>query len=78
MTTLTHDAVAVALATHDDRLIADVLATGATAEEFAEARTWLENDEAPMNAGERLAGGRVAQVIDLIEAWEADCREDDR
>ena len=78
MTTLTRDDVAAALATEDDRLIADVLATGATAEEFAEARTWLENDEAPINAGAPLAGGRVAQVIDLVEAWEAARRGDDQ
>jgi hypothetical protein len=48
VTTLTHDQIAAALGTTDDRLISDILATGATAEEFAKARSWLENDEAPI------------------------------
>lgn len=77
MTVLTHDQVAAALATTDDRLIADILATGASAEEFAQARVWLENDEAPINAGEALASGPAAQILELIEAAEAARRQDE-
>jgi hypothetical protein len=76
MTDLTHDDISAGLGTADDRLIADILATGATAEEFARARAWLENDEAPINAGEALPSGTVAQVIDLIETAEAARREE--
>lgn len=77
MTVLTYDDVSTALGTTDDRLIADILATGATAEEFAQARVWLENDEAPINAGEALASGPAAQIIGLIEAAEVAGRQDD-
>jgi hypothetical protein len=78
MTVLTHDDVAAALGPVEDRLIADILATGATAEEFALARAWLENDEARINAGEALASGPVARVMELVEAAEAAQRQDDR
>jgi len=77
MTALTYDQVSAALHTADDRLIADIMATGASAEEFAQARLWLENDEAPMNAGEAMASGPVAQIIELIEAAETAGRQDD-
>ena len=77
MTVLTYDQVSAALGTSDDRLIADILTTGATAEEFAQARVWLENDEAPINAGEALASGPAARIIELIEAAEVAGRQDD-
>ena len=70
MTTLTRDEVVGALGSIDDNLVADILATGASAEEFARARAWLVNDEAPINAGDPLASGRVARLMELIEAAE--------
>ena len=76
MTALTHDQIAATLGTRDDRLIADILATGATAEEFAQARSWLDNDEAPINAGEPLASGVVARIIELVEAADAEWQEE--
>jgi len=75
---LTYDDVARALGVADDRLIADILATGATAEEFAHALAWLENDEARVNAGDAWASGAAARVIGLIEAAESAARQDDR
>ena len=78
MTVLTHDEVTAVLGAADDRLVADILATGATTEEFARARLWLENDEAPINAGEALADSREARIIGLIEAAETAARGDDR
>jgi len=54
----------------DDAAIADIIATGATAEELAEAHAWLENDEALMNAGKHLPSGRVARLLGVIAAKE--------
>jgi hypothetical protein len=56
----------------DDDLVARILATGATREELAEAYAWLSNDEAPMNSGQPLASGRVAELIGLLEESEED------
>lgn len=77
MTVLTHDEVARALRTEDERLIADILATGASAEEFDHARTWLANEEAQINEGEALVSGPVARLMELMEAAEAARRQDD-
>jgi hypothetical protein len=65
---LTREEVVAALGSVDDHLVTEILATEASAEEFALARAWLANDEAPMNAGEPLASGRVARLIELMEA----------
>lgn len=70
MTKLTRMEVVAALGSVDDATIAEILATGATSEEFAQAEAWLVNDEAPINAGDPLASGRVARLIDLLEAAE--------
>ncbi len=72
MSKLTREEVVAALGSVDDHLIAEILATEASAEEFALARTWLANDEAPMNAGESVASGRVARLIELMEAADED------
>ncbi len=68
MAVLTRDDVTAVLGPVDDHLIAAVLATGATRDEFAMAEAWYGNDEAPMNAGDRLASGRVGQILDLLQA----------
>jgi hypothetical protein len=68
MSKLTRDEVVAAVGSVDDHLVAEILATGASAEEFALACAWLANDEAPMNTGEPLASGRVARLIELLEA----------
>jgi hypothetical protein len=49
-------------------VIAKIIATGATADELAEAHGWLANDEPLMNAGRPLPSGRVARVVDIIDA----------
>jgi hypothetical protein len=52
----------------DDDVVAEVIATGATPEELAEAHAWLANDEPLMNAGRPLPSGRVARVVDIVAA----------
>jgi hypothetical protein len=56
----------------DETLLADILATGASAQELAEAWAWVSADEALVNAGRALPSGRVAQLIDLLEPDEGD------
>jgi hypothetical protein len=41
MADLTRDEVVAALGSIDDNLVAEILATGASAEEFIQARAWL-------------------------------------
>jgi hypothetical protein len=59
MTRVTRDDVINAVGVVDDVTIAQIIGTGASAEELAEAKAWLSNDEPLMNAGKPLAKGRV-------------------
>lgn len=77
MSMLTRDEIVAALGRVEDHLITEILATGATDEEFAQARSWLANDEAPMNSGAPLASGRVARLIELLDPPEEDWPDDD-
>lgn len=77
MAALTRDDVLKALGSADDVLVEEILDTGVTREEFERARAWLANDEAPMNRGEHLADARVARVIALIEAADADMADEE-
>lgn len=58
----------------DDVTLSEILKTGATAAELAEARLWLENDEALLNEGRSPTSSRVKQVIALLKADEEDTR----
>ena len=75
MSRLTRDDVAKAVARADDVTIAQIIATGATADELAEAQAWIVNDEPLMNAGKPLASGRVRELIDILA--ELDSSEED-
>ncbi|HEY6705516.1 MAG TPA: hypothetical protein VI010_15580 [Xanthobacteraceae bacterium] len=68
MTSLTRKDIAALFGDLDDVEVADIIATGATAEELAEAHAWLVNDEPLLNAGRPLPGGRVARLVDILAA----------
>jgi hypothetical protein len=72
MSTLTHEDVRVVLGPIDDSLVAEIVATGASREELAEAYAWVTNDEALMNMGRPLASSRVGRLIDILEPDEED------
>ena len=72
MADLTRGEVLAALGPVDDILVSDILATGASDQEFLQARSWLANDEAPINAGEPLASGRVARLMAILGTLEED------
>jgi hypothetical protein len=69
---LTRDDVSKVVAGADDVTIAQIIGTGATVDELAEAQAWLSNDEPLMNAGKPLATGRVRELVDILSELEAD------
>ena len=75
MKRLTRDDVIKAVGEVDDVSIAEIIGTGATAEELAEAQAWIVNDDPLLNARKPLPGGRVRDLIDILAELETD--EDD-
>jgi hypothetical protein len=72
MTHLTRDDVIKAVGEIDDVTIAEIIGTGATAEELAEAQAWLANEDALLDAGKPPPTGRVRQLIDILAELEQD------
>jgi hypothetical protein len=72
MTRLTRDDVIKAVGDVDDVTIAEIIGTGATAEELAEAQAWMVNDDPLLNDGKPLPSGRVRELIDILAELEAD------
>ena len=75
MTRVTREDVIKAVDRADDVTIAEIIGTGATVDELAEAQAWIVNDEPLLNAGKPLASGRVRELIDILAELEPD--EDD-
>jgi hypothetical protein len=78
MRNLTRDDVTKAVGRADDVTIAQIIGTGATVDELAEAQAWIVNDEPLMNAGKPLASGRVRELIDILAELEPSEEEDDK
>lgn len=68
--TMTSQDVAAVLGPVDQTLVTEVVATGATQAELAEAWAWINNDEAFMGEGRHLPSGRVAMLVDLLSSGE--------
>jgi hypothetical protein len=68
MKPLTRDEVTAALGETDDLIVVEILRTGATPDELAEALAWLANNEPLMNIGKPLAAGRVGRLIEILES----------
>jgi hypothetical protein len=77
MTSPTRKDVIAMLGSLDDTIAADIIATGATVEELAQARAWLTNDEALINSGKPLPSGRVADIIEIVAAQEQEQEQDE-
>lgn len=67
---VTRDDITKAVGWIDDVTIAEIIATGATVDELAQAQAWIANDEPFMNAGKPLATGRVRELIDILAELE--------
>jgi hypothetical protein len=75
---ITRDDLIKATGAVDDVTIAQMIATGATVDELAEALAWLANDEPMMNSGRPLATGRVRELVDILVELEPDDDDDGR
>ncbi len=78
MSRVTRDDVIRAVGGADDVTIAQILATHATAEELAEAKAWIANDEPLMNEGRRLPSGRIGELVDILTELDGDEDDDAR
>jgi len=76
MTRLSRDDVVKAVDRADDVTIAQIIGTGATVEELAEAQAWLANDEPMINDLRPLARGRVRELVDILSELEEEEEED--
>lgn len=72
MTTLTREDVVALLGPVDDLIAAQIIATGASAKELAEARAWIANDEPLLEEGRPRATGRVARLVDILARMQED------
>ena len=59
MMNLTRDDVIKAVGEVEDVTIAEIIGTGATAEELAEAQAWIANEDVLLDAGKPPPAGRV-------------------
>ena len=75
MKSLTRDDVTKAVGPIDDVTVAQIIGTGATADELAEAQAWVVDDDPLLNAGKPLATGRVRELVDILAELAPD--EDD-
>ena len=75
MKRVTRDDVTRVIGPVDDVTIAEIIGTGASADELAEAQAWIVNDDPLLNAGKPLPSGRVRELIDILAELEPD--EDD-
>jgi hypothetical protein len=66
MRRLTRDDVIKAVGPADDVTIAEIIGSGATVDELAEAQAWIANDEPLINAGKPLPSGRVGELIEIL------------
>jgi hypothetical protein len=66
MTVLTREGIASVLGAVEDRLASEIARTGASLDELVEAKAWVDNDEALINAGRHLASGRVGALVQIL------------
>jgi hypothetical protein len=75
MRRITRDDAICAVRDADDCVIAQIIGTGATIDELAEAQAWIANDEPLINAGRPLPSGRIGELVEILNELAAD--EDD-
>lgn len=68
MTAVTRQDIANVLGPVDEALAAEILRIGATAEEIAAARAWIDNEDALVGEGVPMPTGRVATLIEMLTA----------
>ncbi|MDC7784400.1 hypothetical protein PQJ75_15695 [Rhodoplanes sp. TEM] len=63
---MTSDEIVAILGPIDEVLLAEIVQTGASPAELAEAWAWVNADEALVNDGRALPTGRVAVLVDML------------
>ncbi len=74
---VTRDDLIKVIGRADDVTIAEIIGTGATVDELAEAQAWIANDEPLLNAGKPLATGRVRELVDILAEFGPDEENDE-
>jgi hypothetical protein len=69
---LTREEATALLGPTDDATLAEILELGLTRAELAEARAWIDNDEAMVGEGRGIPTGHVARVIEILKESELD------
>ena len=77
MRRVTRDDLTKVIGRADDVTIAEIIGTGATVDELAEAQAWIANDEPLLNAGKPLATGRVRELVDILAEFDPDEETDE-
>jgi hypothetical protein len=72
MKPLTRKEITAALGDIDDFVITEIINTGATADDLAEAQAWIANSEPLINSGKPLASGRVGRLVEILDSIDAD------
>ena len=75
MSTLTKAAIANVLGPVGDNLAAELIATGASAQELRDAHAWVVNDEALVNELKPFPRGRVAELVEILRPLEGCLRQ---
>jgi hypothetical protein len=78
MTSLTQADVIAVLGPVEDRVVSEIIATGATVADLTHARAWIANDEALINLGKPLAASRVGELIEILSRLEEDDEDRER
>ena len=69
MAALTKEAIQRVLGPVGDTLAAELVATGATEAELAEAWAWVSSDEALINEGRAYPGPRSTALMEFLTRW---------
>ena len=72
MATLTREQITSVLGPVDEVVVTEVMKSGASLGELAEAQAWLVNSEALINEGRPLPKGRVGELVELLNTYEID------
>jgi hypothetical protein len=72
MAQLTRSDVVAALGSVDDVILTEIIATGASRQELAEAVAWIANDEPLVNDGRSLASGRTGRLVEILASRQED------
>jgi len=78
MKRVTRDDITKVVGQADDVTTAEIIGTGATVDELAEAQAWIVNDEPLLNAGRPLASGRVRELIDILAEFEPSDEDEEK